>query len=375
MQTEIQSNIQTEMQVESQIDSTPIFIPLIGQYHNIGDVILRRPLAKWLRGCGQLHVFTGNAPESYVRALELDNNVKIYRSFKNWYWKAFRSSFNVRSAYIFKPGEIQLSLSGMKEHLGLLPLMVWIKLFHGYIVRLGSGSRNFSSFYRTLLKPSVMLADYVFWRDSATAKYLKEGAVMPDLGFYEGSDINDFLPESERDLLVVSMRGDRELISKPLCDVISAFALSHGLKIVIVTQVEIDSQRTSELASMLDAEEINWNGSGHDIQETKLRNLFARSAITVSDRLHVLVAAHTEGSIPAGIQTDASDKIQRHFDVININDASIPSVGLTKKSLLAHLQNRFSSRQSDMQALKNARRDLDNIREILLQKLGALSDD
>ena len=54
-----------------------VFVPLVGQYSNIGDIILRRPLARWIQNCGRLHVYTGNAPDGYIEGLQLDAVVSI----------------------------------------------------------------------------------------------------------------------------------------------------------------------------------------------------------------------------------------------------------------------------------------------------------
>ena len=42
-----------------------------GQYENIGDIILRRPLLDWAREAGDLHVYVGASPEGYDEGLGL----------------------------------------------------------------------------------------------------------------------------------------------------------------------------------------------------------------------------------------------------------------------------------------------------------------
>lgn len=351
------------------MNNRPLFLPLIGQYHNIGDIILRRPLAKWLSDMGHLHVYTGAAPEGYLRGLQLDANSSTYCSFGRWYCEGLKQSLKTRCAYLFKPGEIQLTMPGMKEHVSVVPLLVWLKLFGGVVARVGSGSRNFSRFYRAVMSPSIYLSDYVLWRDSVSAEFLKKGGSTPDLGFYEGSPVSDFAPAEHRPYLTVSMRGDALLPDEKWLHSVKAFAKNHQLKIKVVTQVTVDSKRSEELAHLLEGEALLWDGSDHDVQEARLREIYRQSAMAVSDRLHVLIAAFTEGAVPAGLLMDGSDKIQRHFDILAMEKIGLPSADLSQQEMEGFLSSRLDQRESDYRALEQARAQLEitraNLRNLL----------
>ena len=71
---------------------TEIYVPGIGQYDNIGDIILRRQLLRWLEPMGRLHVFIGNAPAGYGESLELGPEHRTYRSFTAWYRSGLRDA-------------------------------------------------------------------------------------------------------------------------------------------------------------------------------------------------------------------------------------------------------------------------------------------
>ncbi|MCG8317576.1 MAG: polysaccharide pyruvyl transferase family protein [Pseudomonadales bacterium] len=349
-----------------------IFLPLIGQYHNIGDIILRRPLAKWVEGEGNLHIFTGNAPDSYTEGLQLHSDAKVYCSFSNWMFSGFVSSSMAKTAYLFKPGEIQLSFSGMKEHVGVLPLVLWLKIFGGKAARIGSGSRNFSEFYRRLMLPSLLAASLSYWRDPKTSAFLGIGSTMPDLAFWEGASLADVSDDSLRDTLVVSMRGDRPLPGAAWVEAIKSFAKAHGLKIVVVTQVTIDAKATEQLARLFDCEQLNWDGTDHYKQEVALRNLYRRSVVTVSDRLHVLIAAFTEGAMPAGLITDRSDKVERHFSAIKMSNISQSSVDTPDSQIPKFIDGVISQRDRYIQCLADARADLDCIRKHTIKLINSL---
>ncbi|MET1017307.1 MAG: hypothetical protein ABWX76_10845, partial [Leifsonia flava] len=62
-------------------DAVDIFVPGVGQYDNIGDIILRRQLIAWLKPLGRLHVYVGASPEGYAESLGVGTDDVVYRSF------------------------------------------------------------------------------------------------------------------------------------------------------------------------------------------------------------------------------------------------------------------------------------------------------
>lgn len=347
-----------------------VFLPLIGQYENIGDIMLRRPLASWLQGIAKLHVFTGHAPKDYIEGLELNKDQIVYESFSSWYSKGLRSGAKSKNnAYLFKPGEIQLSLPGMKEHIGVLPLMLWLKLRGGKVARLGSGTRNFSSAFKKALAPSISASDLIYWRDKGTLEFLKCGQLMPDLAFFEGTPVDGFTPAEQRNYLVISMRYDRPFLSDPWINAIKTFAAEHNLTICAVAQVEQDSPLAERLAQKLGGESLTWDGKNHLMQERALRALYQKTQITLSDRLHVLIAAFTEGALPTALTTDQSTKIQRHFDALDLKNVGIDTSVNSPEEAQSFFNNRLSERESYYNALRNARRKLEAIKQELIEFL------
>ncbi|WLQ16367.1 polysaccharide pyruvyl transferase family protein [Hahella aquimaris] len=351
---------------------TPIFLPLIGQYQNIGDIILRRPLAKWLQGDSRLHVFTGDAPAGYTEALQLRPDDHVYTSFLSWYRAGMETSRRQKSIYLFKPGEIQLSLKGMKEHLGVLPMAKRFKARGGSVARLGSGVRNFSSFYRRLITPSLKVSDLTYWRDQGSFQYLGHGGVMPDLAFAEGGELSRISSMENRRYLIVSMRGDRPAPNDAWRKAVRDFAEKHRLEIMAVTQVLMDSARSRELAGSLGGQVLDWDGHDHMQQEQRLRDVYRRAALVVSDRLHVLIAAYTEGAAPAGLTTDNSSKVDRHFEAIGLKGVGQSAATWSPERIGQFLEDTLRQRESYLNTLGQARASLDGVRKELVSFVEAV---
>lgn len=308
--------------------SVNIYVPLIGQYDNIGDVILRRELLQWLHSVGDVHAYVGGSPQGYDAAVGLSGRDTVYRDFGIWYRSMLASTKDSRTAYFFKPGELQSSFTGLKEHIGLLPAALAIRLRQGGVYRIGSGFRDTTKMWTIAILPSVWLSTCAFWRDSSTAIRLG-GRLMPDLAFGQGSNTEVLREEGPRNVLVVSQRFDRAFPSTHWINVIRGVARSRGLQIVAVSQVRRDNDRTVELASALGGEPVSWGAASHLEQEHALRRIYRSAAAVVSDRLHVLIAGLTEGAVPLCNMYDSNGKIGRHMDAAGITGVVVPGASDT----------------------------------------------
>lgn len=215
----------------------------------------------------------------------------------------------------------------------MLPLLAVLRARGGRAVRLGVGTRGFAAVPRALVRPSVALSDLTLWRDDATTAYMGSGAAMPDLAFGEGADDDALAAAGEsaggRDVLVVSLRGDDRPYPSPAALAgIAAYARAHHLEVWAVTQVQVDDERSASLAEDLGGQALRWSeATGHDAAERDLRALYARCAVAVSDRLHVLVAAFTEGAVPVAGAVEPSEKIARHLGTIGVDDVGLDLAG------------------------------------------------
>lgn len=346
-----------------------VFVPMIGQYENIGDIVLRRPLMNWLRDAGTLHVFIGNAPAGYAEGLGVRPEDVVYRSFGAWFLAAAKAALRGNGHYAFKPGEIQLSLPGLKEHVSVLPLLALIRLRGGRVIRIGSGARNFAPGPRALMKPSIAMSELVMWRDGRTAAYMGSGGVMPDMGFWEGEPVDAMQPSEARNALIVSMRGDREQATGEWIDAVKEFAATNNLEVWVVTQVLRDSELSQSLATALGGKLLDWDGTRHDDQEKELRNLYRRTAVAISDRLHVLIAAFTHGAAPVGLLAYNSDKIDRHFEAAGISGVSLSLADKNKAQIIEHLGSQMMRRTQMLSRLVDARQRMQAVRAEVIARL------
>ena len=340
---------------------------MLGQYDNIGDIILRRTLLRWLRPLGTLHVYIGHAPLGYIEGLRLRKCDVIYKSYIRWYCSGLKSAYLGLANYAFKPGEIQLTIAGMKEHISILPLIMLIRMRNCAVIRIGSGSRQFSPLPRMLIWPSIAFSQLIAWRDKDTADYLKKGNDIPDLAFDEGNQCSDTPCNDARGKLVVSMRSDRKPMPNVVQKAIRRTAEDFGLDIVVVTQVARDSSMSRYLALELDAGLLDWNGECHKLQECRLREAYRQSKLVISDRLHVLIAAFTEGAIPINlICNNANDKIARHFRTAGLEDTSIRVQGRTSTQISEDIEAVLYRKEEIIPRLMNIRRELHKTKKQLI---------
>lgn len=362
-----------------------VFAVARGQYENVGDVLLRRPLLRWARESGgRLHVYVGHSPDGYDEGLALDPQDVVYRSFARWYVALLRSALAGRASSLFKPGEIQLTLVGTKEHLVMLPAVALVRARGGAVLRVGAGARGFAPLPRALVRPSILLTTYTRWRDERTAAYLGGGPAMPDLGYAEGADDATLRAarddDASRDVLVVSFRSDSEVAPRPyptpaVLDAVRRYAAEQGLQTWVVTQVSVDDERSHRLAADLGAQVLGWpEPTGHDQQEERLRALYRRTRVVLSDRLHVVIAALTEGAAPVSLQLDASDKAARHLSTIGIHDVTVDATGLDADTVLARVRAAAARRTEAIDALLAARGRLAAVRSDVVRLLGGAPD-
>ncbi|ADG73642.1 conserved hypothetical protein [Cellulomonas flavigena DSM 20109] len=358
-----------------------VFAVARGQYENVGDVLLRRPLLRWARESGaRLHVYVGHSPAGYDEGLALERGDVTYRSFARWYAALVRSAWARRASSVFKPGEIQLTLVGTKEHLVMLPAVALVRARGGAVLRIGTGARSFARLPALLVRPSVRLTTMTRWRDEATAAYLGGGPAMPDLGFAEGADDATLRAARDdaaaRDVLVVSFRADAEVAPRPyptpaVLDAIRRYAAQEGLQTWVVTQVSVDDERTHRVAADLGAHVLGWaHATGHDVQEARLRALYRRARVVLSDRLHVVVAGLTEGAAPVSLQLDGSDKAARHLSGIGVPDVTVDASGLDADTVLARVTAAAQHRTTAIDALLAARAELADVRRDVVRLLG-----
>jgi hypothetical protein len=330
-----------------------IFVRGTGQEDNIGDVILRRSFFEQLSAAGQLHIHLGDATEDFIAALELRESDVIYRDAESWRRAAYRSVLRKPTWLVDKPGELLLEEDIYKGQRSLLPLIVAVRARGGRSLRLGIGHRKPNPALVGRFRRLYRLSNTVAWRDVESHAHFAIGEVMPDWGFLDGSEVARAEP---RGRLVVSYRSDRDMLPQHAIDAIRAFAERESLLITVVTQVARDSSRSLELHDALGGELLDWKEpANHREQEARLRDIYAETAVALSDRLHVLIVAAAEGAAPVNLIDKHDPKIARHFEAIGYRDVTVASSDATAAELVDALDRARGRGEEMMTKVSGAR--------------------
>ncbi|WP_027133200.1 hypothetical protein [Geminicoccus roseus] len=318
----------------------PVFVWCTGQDDNIGDVVLRRRLLDELRPFGTLHIFLADASVEFVQALSLAIDDVVYEDHERWKATLNEAARRGPVLSIGKPGELQIDRIALRRALRRLLMHRRVVRNGGLVLQLGIGARSQPRSWMSLFRLAFRYHQQVLWRDPQSQAHFGFGAVMPDWGFGDLGPKRPAAPleaTGPRDLVAISMRGDRPIPGRPWLDGVKAFCQESGLSPVVVTQVRRDGERSRVLAHELGSYLVDWNDQTHVAQELRLRDIYARSALTISDRLHVLIVGFTEGSVPLCMLDRAEHKVGRHFDAAGYPGASIDVSGQAAGEIARHL--------------------------------------
>lgn len=297
-----------------------VFVRVTGQEDNIGDIVLRRRLLKTAAEYGPLYVFNGDHSDAYTSGLHCSCE-RLFPSYSLW-WSTMLEVAEREPVLLFdKPGELQNSWAFIRSQVKARVQRLRLRRRGGRAVLLGVGMRHSMPWPKRFVLRAA-LSDYrlIGWRDIRSHEELALGDVMPDWAF--GEDVPPPPPSGQRDLLIVSMRGDRPLPSARWFELLRSYATAHHLRIEVVTQVGRDQARSGELAAQLGAMPNPWLEGDYEAQEQALRSLYRQARLVISDRMHVLIMAAVEGAVPLCLTDAPEEKIERHFRAINFPNVS-----------------------------------------------------
>ncbi|WP_110589657.1 polysaccharide pyruvyl transferase family protein [Microbacterium suaedae] len=297
-----------------------VFAWLWGQDDNVGDTALRREYADALRARGPLVAYVDDASDDFVAALGLADGDRVTSSLTAWLRDAVSAARRGPATLAINAGEFSFSGGYTVRLLRILPAL---RRFHrrgGAIVWLGaavpSPRRGVTWLFRRLFR----MADLVRWRDDETARVFEPAPSMPDWALG--------LPTSgvavSQSTLGVSLRADRPYPSPAWIRAVRETADRLGLEIVTFAQVRRDSARARQLAADLGARAVPFDdATTHLAQEGTLRREYAGMRAVLSDRLHVLLLAFTEGVVPLAWVEAATPKLSRHLDALGLPWATV----------------------------------------------------
>ncbi|MCP2264686.1 hypothetical protein ACFQHV_16075 [Promicromonospora thailandica] len=295
-----------------------IFLWLTGQEDNVGDSALRRPYARALADAGPVTAWCGGPGTGYQRGLALPPDVTVSRSLLRWWTALVASGLRRPTVLAFNAGEFDVTKAYLVGVVALLPLLPLIRLRGGSVIWVGAGVRRRR---RGLMWPFgalARLADVLVWRDDRSGALLRAAPAMPDWAFAlpPGGLLEERRGSGDRDCVVVSLRSDRPMPSPGWIASVGRLARRLSAEVVVVAQVERDDARARHVGRLLGATVVGWSSADHAVQERALRDVYRRAHVVVSDRLHVLVLAATEGAVPLGWCEQATEKIASHFAVV-----------------------------------------------------------
>ncbi len=305
-----------------------VFASAMGQFDNVGDTVLRRGFLNALRRVGPLHVFVGAHDADYLSALELTGDDTIYRTSAEWRSRILRALTRERSLYAFDTGETEVKKAFALRYLRLAPLLLASKFSGGVSAHVGVGVREPSA-WRVPISTVLRLCSVVTWRDEYSRRIMGVGSVSPDWAFALGSPAG-FLRSDQhpRPRFAIAVRQGLSHASREAPDAewvtkVQRISAERGLEPVVVAQIERDGPLAEELAARFGCEAVVWEGPNHSRQEDRLRAVYRESAVVLSDRLHGLVMAATEGAVPIGLAMSQNDKVERTLAGAGITGSTI----------------------------------------------------
>lgn len=351
----------------------PVYVRCEGQNDNIGDVVLRRRLLDEFRKSGSLRIFIGKSTADFVDGLQLAPGDAVFTEYEDWRSSLRQSAVAQPTVYLDNAGELQVNWRVALSGLRLLPLLRRVRAGGGCVFRLGVGARSRPGLYGPLFRLAAWFHQMVYWRDPMSRDSFGFGAVMPDWGFADRGPAGPEMaagPAPVRDRLAVALRSDRPYPGDAWFKGLRRYCLQSGLTPVVVTQVKRDRSRGQQLAKGLGAEFVDWSDESLVAQERKMRGIYRHCAMAISDRLHVLVLAMTEGAVPVCLVDYPESKVGRHFDTIGYGGSSIAATGLTAGAIATELEKAGLRREEAAERLAFAIGEIDRVSEEARRLMG-----
>ncbi|WP_308796898.1 glycosyltransferase [Agromyces silvae] len=295
-----------------------IFVAVTGQRDNIGDSLLRRPMLAATDPTSTRHVLVGDGAEDYASNLGLVDSDVLYTDRRAWLIALAKSAFSRRTHLMLNAGEATLNARYVGDRLVLLPIFILLRVRGGRVIQTGVGLRRTDSRWTRPARPLLRLTALLTWRDGVSRNSARIGQVQPDWAFREGAPTevlaNRRASRDER-TVILSLRGDRPEPDADWLEAVRDALSAVKATPIIVCQVRRDEARSRWLANRLGAEYVHWaEETTHLEQEAILRARYSRATWVVSDRLHVLIAALTEGAAILPWAPDRGAKLARTLE-------------------------------------------------------------
>lgn len=340
---------------------TRTFVSLTGPAGNIGDALIRRGTLDWARDSSdELVVYTGDAPDVWLRQLGVPTGTRVLRSKRSvprWLW--LLTTAPSRPVLVFEAGEVPLDRGNVLRETVFLAETLIVRLKRGVVVRPPRGIRAPTNPAAWLHARAARMSQIALWRDEASAAIVGGGRVVPDIGFAAG--LREGQAWHERGELVVSLRGTRPRPDVTWIEAVRATAAAEGLRIRTVVQVREDEERARELAAALGGEFEPWGDRDPLEQEALLRERYDGARLVISDRMHVLVLAALSGAVPVELVPHPTRKITEAFATTGLHGITLDASTSDADGMQQFLQAQLGRQAEVRERMRDADRRLTEV--------------
>lgn len=297
------------MRDRKNIKST-VFVSLVAQSDNLGDVVIRRQILEWLRSTNSsVVVLTAGMPSDYLAAFELDPSVRRVHSKFSFASLLARSSLRRTGVLILSPGPVHVDRgpkSLLRSTAGFFRVLA-VRCAGGHVVGVGRALQgDLSSLAARVERAVSRLAHYYVVRDKASADFFGSHVdLAPDVAFARSTSST-----SERGIVALSFRSDSAVSREALRGALGIIK-ERGYRPVLVTQVHRDDDQHNILAQELGVEALLWRDRSHSEQLLQVQEIYAAAVVVVSDRLHALVFGVQSLAHPIAVGASSSGKAAR----------------------------------------------------------------
>ncbi|OAK54770.1 hypothetical protein [Rhodococcoides kyotonense] len=283
-----------------------VYVCAPGRTGNIASSIARRGYLDYLRERGHLVVWTGTSSPDYVAGLGLDANDVRTGSFRVWLGRAFVSALRGPTRIAVDTGRVEVG-ARHSMHMWMLAALMIVAFPRG-----GRGIWRGRGVDASSANPLVLLP----YRLVAALCRRRHPRPLPDWAFRLGTPVDRW--ETDRPFAAVVLRGDRPRPSDTWMEWFAATTSALGLEPAVLVHSSADYLTSQHLSRALGGQYRAWFVENHADQEQTVRDVYARSALVVSDRVHALVAGATEGAVPFGWVESSSDTVGPVFDAVGM---------------------------------------------------------
>lgn len=306
--------------------SARVFVWAEGLASNLGDSVLRRGLLRRLEVHDAVHAYVGPGGEGYLSGLEISDRTTAYTSEWRWHLAIVRSCLRRRTVVLMSPGEAIADRRSLLMRAAFVAEGLLARLRGGALHQTGVGIRRPVGNWPVGIRATAHICDIVTWRDEWSRAFIGRGAVFPDWAIGEGPRVAT--EDAARDLLALSFRGDRLQPSVEEITMLRELSDELGLRPVVVAQVAADDAPGRALAQQLQCDFVEWGSGDHADIEARVRSVYARTQLILSDRVHGLIIAATEGAIPIPFGFVSAEKARRTLDAAGLDAPSLDPADL-----------------------------------------------